>query len=177
MAFALGAAPSAASSSAEAELVRLVNAERANAGLRSLAVSGELVSVARGHSARMADAERIWHNPSLRDEVSNWESVGENVASGRSVRAIHDALMDSPTHRDNILLSRFTQIGVGVVTGDDGRYYVTQVFRLPMNHPAPAPAPAPARQPVPGVVSVAPILEPEAEARTASMLAQIASLD
>lgn len=121
------AAPANASGD-ESAFVSLVNRERTSRGLNALQVASDLVAVARRHSARMASQGRIYHNPNLGSEVSDWEEVGENVGRGRSVSKIHAAFMDSPAHRANILERGDNRIGVGVVQGSDGRIYVTQIF-------------------------------------------------
>jgi hypothetical protein len=148
-----------ADSGTEAAFVAAVNRERAAAGLGALSVAGDLTSVARSHSRVMANGTDLHHNPDLGREVSGWKKVGENVGRGPSVDAIHAALMASPGHKRNIVDPAWTQLGMGVVV-EDGRIWVTQVFRAPSGAttaPAPAAASAPAAAPGPTV-------EPEAEA-------------
>lgn len=151
-------ADAAVDGGAEARFVQLVNQARAHAGLSALTVASDLVTVARRHSARMADSDSLHHNPNLADEVTGWQSLGENVGRGPTVDSIHQALMDSPGHRANILSSRFTQIGVGVEVREGGRIWVTQVFRLPYEAPAPEPQPEPEPEPQP---AAAPQTAPE----------------
>jgi hypothetical protein len=136
-----GSAASAADTNASS-FVAKANAERQARGLRPYAVSADLSAVARRHAQRMASQKSLYHNPNLGSEVSGWQVVGENVGTGGTVQSIHQAFMDSPAHRANILATDYTQIGVGTVTDSDGVMWVTQVFRLPMNAVA---APAPAR--------------------------------
>jgi len=56
--------------------------------------------------------------------------VGENVAagfpSGRSV--VIDGWMKSEDHRANILERRYRRMAIVARKGDDGRWYVSQVF-------------------------------------------------
>lgn len=136
-----GSAATAAETQAAA-FVRKANAERTSRGLPAYTVASDLATVARRHSERMAAKHTLYHNPNLGSEVSGWQVVGENVGMGGDVDSIHQAFMDSPAHRANILATDYTQIGVGTVTDSDGVMWVTQVFRLPMNAVA---APAPAR--------------------------------
>ena len=120
-------------------------------GLPSLAVADDLVAVARRHSVRMADAADLHHNPDLATEVTGWQKVGENVGRGPRVEPIHDAFMNSPGHRENILDPDWTEIGIGVEVRD-GTVWVTEVFREPEAAPAPGtapPAPEPAAAPAP----------------------------
>lgn len=86
---------------------------------------------ARRQARRMANQRRIFHQDMyrvLRDCHMNF--VGENVAAGfpdgRSV--VRRGWMRSPDHRRNILEPRFRRMGVAARRGDDGRWYVSQVF-------------------------------------------------
>jgi uncharacterized protein YkwD len=58
--------------------------------------------------------------------------VGENLAAGQPTpeRAFTD-WMNSPSHRDNILDPRFTELGVGVRFGGEYGVYWVQEFGLP----------------------------------------------
>lgn len=133
----------------ESQFVSALNSARAAQGLPALQIAGDLTSVARSHSRVMADADHLHHNPDLGAAVSGWRKVGENVGRGPSVSSIHDALMNSPGHRRNILDADWTQLGMGVVV-KDGQLWVTQVFRTPANAaPAPAPAPEAEAEPAP----------------------------
>lgn len=128
------------SPAAEVELLDRTNAARAAEGQAPLARADDLVAVARGHAQRMADEGRIFHNANLRDEVDGWQVVGENVGRAGSIAEVHDAFMASPAHRANVVESRFTQAGMGVVDLN-GELWVVEVFRQPMAAAAPAPAP------------------------------------
>jgi uncharacterized protein YkwD len=126
-------APQAAAATlptAEAEFLCSVNAEREKAGLPGLRVVAELTSTARAHSARMADASRLYHNPNLSSEVSNWRVLAENVGRGQSVVSRHQAFMGSRGHRANILNTSVTEVGIGV-EARGSTLWVTQVFRQP----------------------------------------------
>ncbi|MFP5310751.1 MAG: CAP domain-containing protein [Actinomycetes bacterium] len=144
--------PAFASSSAESDLVSRINAERARRGLGGLSVSGDLVSVARDNSAKMARNGQLSHTSNLGGRVGGWEKVAENVGYGGSAKAVHSAFMSSGSHSGNILDPAFTQVGVGVVVDGDGTLWVTQVFRQPKgasSPPAPEPEPEPAPAPKP----------------------------
>lgn len=124
---------------AETSFSDLIARERATAGLHPYSHAPDLAEVARAHAARMAGEGRLYHNPNLREQVQNWDIVGENVGKGDTVDAIHEAFMESDTHRREILSPRLTEIGVGVVH-HHGLIWVSQVFRRPT--PAPAPSSA-----------------------------------
>lgn len=146
----------------ERQFTDLVHRERAAAGVPAYAEREDLADVARGQAERMASEQRLYHNPRLGDEVQNWDAVGENVGRGPSVEAIHQAFMDSPTHRSEILSTDFTEVGVGVAVAADGEIWVAQVFRRPSAPPAPAPQPAPTTTvaPAPPTTIAAPAAEP-----------------
>lgn len=136
------ASPAHADAGLEAAFVTATNNARAGQGLPPLTVAGDLTTAARGHSRVMGDTSHLHHNPNLGSSVGGWQKLGENVGRGPSVDAIHRALMDSPSHRANILGSDWTQIGIGVVVVD-GQIWVTQMFRQPTGASAPAPTPPP----------------------------------
>jgi uncharacterized protein YkwD len=142
---AASAAPAFAESSyqMESEFVAKMNAAREANGLRPYAVYSDLTSIARQHSEDMARQQTLYHNPNLTTQVQNWQSVGENVGEGGSVSDIHNAFMQSPEHRANILDHGFTQVGVGVAVDSSGVIWVTEDFRQPMNSSATVSAPAP----------------------------------
>jgi hypothetical protein len=125
------AAPGAFASSASS-FVSLVNSSRSSAGLHAYAGSSELNAVAQGQAQRMASAHRLYHNPGLASQVTNWKYVGENVGYGPDVNTLFSAFMHSPEHKANILDHDFTQIGVGAVTSG-GTLWVSMVFRDPLH--------------------------------------------
>lgn len=130
-----------ASSADAARFVRLVNGERSGRGLATLSRHGELDGIAVAHSRRMAgdadgdgacnDAGGLRH----RDPVSQgidapWTALAENVGywCPADVDRLHRALMDSSSHRANILSGRMRHVGVGAYHDADGGLWVTQIF-------------------------------------------------
>ena len=86
---------------------------------------------AKRQAVRMARREEIYHQDLqaiLRKCDMNL--VGENVAagfpSGKSV--VNDGWMKSKDHRANILERRYRRMAIVARLGDDGRWYVSQVF-------------------------------------------------
>jgi uncharacterized protein YkwD len=128
----LAAAPSAqaSTSGSEQQFVSSINSARASVGRPALATSSELTSVARSWAAKMASSNTLKHNPDLTSQITNWRYAGENVGVGGNVPQLHQAFMDSPAHKANILDRDYTQVGVGVVMGG-GRMWVVEVFRTP----------------------------------------------
>ena len=120
---------------AETELVRAINRERTARGLAPLGIDLQLTRVARDWSERMAAAGGISHRPNLGSYVTpGWRRLAENVGVGPSISRMHDAFMNSPGHRDNVL-GDFERVGVGVVERD-GRLWATVNFRLGGSGPA-----------------------------------------
>jgi uncharacterized protein YkwD len=124
--------PSASASTVddEAQLRHLINQERAEDGRGRLDAGGRLTGVARDHSDEMAGTGRLYHNPELATDLRSvsFRIAGENVGVGGSIEDLHEAFMDSPPHRHNVLRRSFHKVGVGVAYGDDGRLWVTVVF-------------------------------------------------
>ncbi|KYG90296.1 S-layer protein [[Bacillus] sp. KCTC 13219] len=59
----------------------------------------------------------------------SYTSFGENIARNyNSAQAVTDAWMVSPTHRENILKSSYTHIGIGIKQATNGQYYWVQLF-------------------------------------------------
>lgn len=118
----------------EKEVIRLVNAERAKAGLKALTEDWELSRVARFKSQDMRDNNYFSHTSPVYgspfDMIKNfgitYRSAGENIARGQKTpQAVVNAWMNSSGHRKNILNASYTKIGVGYVA--DGNYW-TQMF-------------------------------------------------
>jgi hypothetical protein len=148
----------AEAASEEGCLTASINGERRAQGARTLASHSGLVSIARRHSARMAEDQRYYHNTNLRNELpSGWRSEGENVGWATDCARMHSFFMNSASHRKNILNPAFNQVGVGVVVDSAGKLWVTEVFmessgqgfssdsdpslKVPQDEPAPAPPP------------------------------------
>ena len=118
----------------EQEVIRLVNEVRKENGLKPLTYDWELARVARYKSQDMKDNGYFAHNSPVYgspfDMIKNfgisYRSAGENIARGqRTPEAVMNAWMNSTGHRQNILNSSYTKIGVGYVA--DGKYW-TQMF-------------------------------------------------
>lgn len=131
-------------SAQEAELARLVNAERTDRDLTQLDHADALRTVARRHSQRMLLEGTIFHNQRVQSDVQtvfpDWARIGENVGVGPTVPTVHQAFMDSPAHRANVLDPDYRWIGVGVVSGGS-RMFMTQNF-LTLRSGAARPTPA-----------------------------------
>jgi uncharacterized protein YkwD/uncharacterized membrane protein required for colicin V production len=121
----------------EAQMLALVNQERANAGLAALALDPALTQEARRHSADMLARGYFAHtSPEGFDlagrlaaaEIS-YHIAGENLALAPTLQLAHTGLMNSPEHRENILRPAFGRVGIGIVDGGVHGLMITQVFR------------------------------------------------
>ena len=124
----------------ERQVVDLVNAERAQAGVALLQMDVRLMEAAQLHSDDMADNNFVSHTgtggtgPVDRIEAAGyvgWNGWGENVAAGYPTpAAVVAAWMASPGHRANILRASFDHLGVGYrfQAGTTYGHYWTQDF-------------------------------------------------
>jgi uncharacterized protein YkwD len=129
----------------ETLLLRLVNAEREEHGLRPLDADVLLVRVARSHSADMAKRGYFSHlapKPAPRTPLDRFAAalgsrppkttiIGENIGRAREpvMSMIHITMMRSPEHRANILDHQYARMGVGIFELPDGRVWVTEVYQ------------------------------------------------
>ncbi|MDC0749170.1 CAP domain-containing protein [Polyangium mundeleinium] len=116
-------------------MLRMINAARIAEGRKPLVRDAALDKVARAHSEEMMKARLVGHDvgggdPRKRIEAAGIQAAiaGENVASASSLPNAHRALWASPSHRGNLLLERFSRVGVAVSRGTDGSYWVTELF-------------------------------------------------
>ncbi|WP_442271030.1 CAP domain-containing protein [Streptomyces sp. M-16] len=125
---------SAAPSGPVAEVVALVNKERAAVGCPAVTVNDKLTKAAQDHSADMAAHATMSHTGSdgsdpgrrITDAGYVWRTYGENVAYGYPTAAkVMEGWMNSPGHKRNILDCSYKEIGVGL--SQPGQYW-TQDF-------------------------------------------------
>ncbi|HLY61825.1 MAG TPA: CAP domain-containing protein [Terriglobia bacterium] len=101
----------------------------------------KLAEVARAHSRDMMDQKFFDHvdprgkTPEARIDAAGipWRAMGENIATnGKGAGDAEAAFMNEPhnkpNHRANILNPDFTEVGIGIVQDQRGRYYITQDF-------------------------------------------------
>ncbi|HOA54756.1 MAG: SafA/ExsA family spore coat assembly protein [Acetivibrionales bacterium] len=133
--------PSVPTTSQENEVARLVNAERAKAGLPALKINWQLSRVARYKSADMAERGYFSHySPTygtpfhmMENFGLRFSAAGENIAYGQRTPAeVMRDWMNSPGHRNNIMSRSYTEIGVGLAKNKNGVCYWTQMFMKPM---------------------------------------------
>ncbi|MFD9033873.1 CAP domain-containing protein [Streptomyces sp. NPDC059567] len=127
-------APSRAAA-AEAEVVRLVNVERAKVGCTPVRSDGALAALAGAFSQDMA--QRGFFDHTDPDGDTPWDRAGqagvtgmggENIARGQvDAAAVMASWMNSDGHRANILNCDYKTLGVGVYFADGGPWW-TQDF-------------------------------------------------
>ncbi len=121
---------------AERQLIALANRARTRAGVTALQPDEGLARSARTHSESMAVHGQLSHQ--FPDEVSLTirmagyttlflDEAAENVAWGPNPDQIHESLMHSTQHRENLLRPSYNVVGIGVVRSG-GKLYVTEDF-------------------------------------------------
>ncbi|MFJ7265360.1 CAP domain-containing protein [Streptomyces sp. NPDC099050] len=125
---------SAAPSGAPAEVLALVNKERAAVGCPAVTVNAKLTKAAQAHSEDMAAHSHMSHTGSDGSDPGQritragyqWSTYAENVAYGYDTAAkVMEGWMNSPGHKRNILDCGVNEIGIGLA--QPGQYW-TQDF-------------------------------------------------
>ncbi len=119
----------------EAELLALINAERARAGVRPVTLWPALSNVARAHSQDMVEHKFIAHiSPTLGDTEARlkragiaWQQFGENIGMASTTVEVHQGLMASPGHREAIVNPAYTHVGIGAALQLQDKSYVPVV--------------------------------------------------
>jgi uncharacterized protein YkwD len=129
----------------ERELIDRTNQSRVEAGLAPLRVDAALTAIARWRSKDMSVRGYFSHSiPPLGQKVFAileheeycFTLAGENIgwnthADGVATERIHQAFLDSPGHRANIVAEPWSVIGVGAYKGPDGKKLWTVLFADP----------------------------------------------
>ena len=119
-------ATSALAASLEQDTAQRINAERAARGIAALEISTVLGGKARVKSQDMAENGYFSHtSPTygspftmMRSLGVSYTSAGENIAKGyTSAEDVVAAWMASPSHRANLLASRYVTVGIGYADG------------------------------------------------------------
>jgi uncharacterized protein YkwD len=155
-------------SSAESTLWQLLNGARANNGRAPLQQHATLVSLARWRSSDMLAKSYFSHTIAgcgclvyayYDSNGLDYDWAGENIGwnsgldDSYSPVRVHDAFMESPGHRANVLDPSFTHGGVGAAAADNQsflghtqntRMYTELFMESSSGSAAPPPAPAPA---------------------------------
>jgi len=118
-----------------AEVLRLVNEERAKVGAEPLTFSRDLIASAYVRATELPlkfSHTRPNGSKCFTAMAQRGHILGENLAGGQtSPKQVVKAWMDSKSHRDNILSKKFTEIGVVYYYQAKSKYkhYWVQHFR------------------------------------------------
>ena len=117
-----------------AQVVALVNAERAKYGLSALKVDAKVQQAALVRAKETAQSfshtrpDGSSFSTALTQAGVSYRTAGENIAYGQSTpQQVMNAWMNSSGHRANILKANYTTIGVGY-TVINGTAYWAQLF-------------------------------------------------
>lgn len=108
------------------EIVRYVNAARAEAGLSELWTSGDFTAYAQTRAQEQI--QRYGHirpnGASYSYASGNYYTLGENTSAGySSARGFYNAFMNSASHRGYIMYEEAVGIAVGIAVAEDGTPY------------------------------------------------------
>lgn len=120
----------------ELQMVEWVNVERRRQGLKALKVNPKLVLLARMKALEMIQDDVLSHrSPRFGSVLTmvnqagvNFKTVGENIASNFTLDGAHNSLMNSPSHRANLLNPQYDEIGIGLNRGGENGYVFVQLF-------------------------------------------------
>lgn len=120
----------------EKEVFEKINSERSALAISKLTYSNNLSVLAEEYAMDMWKRKYFSHyspegqnvGDRLKENKIKYTYAGENLALAPTVAIAHNGLMNSEGHRKNILETKFTKVGVGVVdNGVYGKIFV-QVF-------------------------------------------------
>ena len=119
------------------KILRLVNEERAQRGLRALRLAYDLQDGAAVRAKELTvlyDHTRPNGEPCYTVIYNKGRGIGENIAAGQcSAEEVMQSWMNSSGHRRNILDAGFKELGVGYFLKEDDskgyRHYWVQIFR------------------------------------------------
>ena len=135
---------------AETEMLRLLNQSRFENGLKPLVRIPSYDNYARQWSTFMAsggcmerDSTTLCHRQNLAMIASiaspkGWVRAGENVGTvpdGGTLESLHEAFMNSASHRANILHLQYNAVGVGVDFGPNGELFISFEFIATIGEP------------------------------------------
>jgi len=119
------------------QLFALANQTRAAHGLGALKWDPALAAAALRHCNRMAQEGPISHRyggeldltARASEAGAHFSLIEENIAVGSTPARIHEAWMESPDHRDNLLNPAIDRVGIAVVYADKVLFAVSDYGR------------------------------------------------
>ena len=127
----------------EQTMLDLTNADRVANGLAPLDFDPEALAIARARAAKQLGTGDLSHYDGngelafvrlLADARLDYQLAGENLARASAtdpsvMERIERALMQSPTHRENILERKFSRVAIGAASDPSGRLEFAEIFR------------------------------------------------
>jgi uncharacterized protein YkwD len=113
------------------EVISLINQSRAAAGIGALRENGALNNKADAWAQHLRDICSLEHSRLADGAPPEWLKLGENVGFGGTIAQVHEAYLNSPGHKANIMDRSFNYVGAAAVWGTcDGhrRVFTVQVF-------------------------------------------------
>ncbi len=117
------------------QVVRLVNEERAKAGLGAVQMQADLTQAANIRAKEIKQQfshtrpDGRSYSSVLSDQGISYRMSGENIAYGqKDAGVVMEGWMNSSGHRANILNGNFTKIGVGLYEDERGVKHWVQLF-------------------------------------------------
>jgi len=107
----------------ETNLFKFINTDRTAHNLKPLTYNDRLARFAKDHNQDMLDHHYVGHTSPDYGDLSNrateaklsFKCLTENVAQNSSIELAHFRLMQSPSHKRNILDTRVTDVGISVI--------------------------------------------------------------
>jgi uncharacterized protein YkwD len=115
--------------SEEQRFAEKINKARARRDRKPVHIDMHISAVAATHSRAMKREAQLRHTGErkLRERVTRWELLGENVGRGGTVDSLHQAFMESEGHRQTVVSKEFRYVGVGIARDED-QIWVTVLF-------------------------------------------------
>lgn len=128
------ACPASLAPADEASLAAMINQTRRAQGVAKVKRDDVLFAVGRRKSMAMARGARFAHSASGASlPWAKGRAAGQNIAMAPTAEAAFQAMLDSPSHRENLLARAWRFAGVGAARDCSGTLFVT------INLMAPAP--------------------------------------
>jgi hypothetical protein len=125
-------------------IIELSNKERANQGLQALTANQLLTQAAHSKAIAIFNKQKFAHKIEdrrfsswIQDTGYEYRYVGENLAIDfLTSEGVVNAWIDSPSHYENLISNKFSEIGVAVVEDvfkKENSIVVVQIFGTPLN--------------------------------------------
>lgn len=111
---------------AESEMLRRVNTERRKRGLEPLELSPAMTEVGREYVQRMLETNQRGHygpeppDVRLRARGMSFAKLGENLSQAASPQQALEAMLESPSHKTNLLHPAYRHVGVAAMRAGGG---------------------------------------------------------